>query len=319
MTINRCFALFVILAGLVTTTAGAVMVEPPFKVEAKQAILIDLDTNTVLYEKNPDEEMSPSSMTKLMTGYLVFDALKRGDIKLDDMMPVSSRAWKMGGSQMFLEVGERVPVEQLIKGVIIVSGNDACVALAEGIAGSEEYFAELMTERAKELGMKNSQFLNSHGLHEDGHYSTARDLAILGQNIVEKFPEFYGYYSEDSFSYSVDIKSGKPITQYNPNPVLGVVAGADGMKTGFTDAGGYGLVASAKRGDRRLMMVINGLPSGRARAREAERMLEWGFRNFRSYDLFKAQQVLDDAPVWLGKTAKVPLVVEEDVRLTLSR
>ena len=299
--------------------APALAATPSFQVEAKQAILIEMETGTVLYEKNADELMSPSSMTKLMTGYLTFDALERGELELTDMLPVSERSWRMGGSQMFLEVGERVPVEQLLQGVIVVSGNDACVALAEGIAGSDEYFAELMTEKAGELGMENTQFLNSHGLHEEGHYSTARDLAILAENIIEKFPRYFPYYSQESFSYSRDRRTGQPITQLNRNPVLGVVAGADGLKTGFTDEGGYGLVATAERGGRRLIMVINGLPSERARAREAERLLEWGFRNFRTYDLFTAGQVLDNAPVWLGKTARVPLVIEEQVRETLSR
>lgn len=304
---------------LLTLGGSVYAVEPSFEIQAKQAILIEVETGTVLYEKNADEPMSPSSMTKLMTGYLTFDALERGDLELNDLLPVSERSWRMGGSQMFLEVGERVPVEQLLQGVIVVSGNDACVALAEGIAGSEEYFAELMTEKAGELGMHNTQFLNSHGLHEDGHFSTARDLAILGQAIIQTFPRYYPYYSQESFSYSKDLRTGNPITQFNRNPVLGVVAGADGLKTGFTDEGGYGLVASAERGDRRIIMVINGLPSVRARAREAERLLNWGFRNFQTYDLLTAGQVVEDAPVWLGKTARVPLVTEGEVKETLSR
>jgi D-alanyl-D-alanine carboxypeptidase (penicillin-binding protein 5/6) len=176
-----------------------------------------------------------------------------------------------------------------------------------------------MTEKARELGMTNSNFLNSHGLHEEGHHSSARDLAILAERIINDFPEYYDYYSRRSFAYGEDLKSGKPIEQFNRNPILGVVAGADGLKTGFTDAGGYGLTASAKRGDTRLIMVINGEPTHRARAREAERILNWGFRNFGTYTLLTEGQLIDETPVWLGEKAKVPLVAAKQVRLTLSR
>ncbi len=310
-------ATLVFLTGL--TGVEAQLAEPPFEVQAKQAILIDHTTGTVLYEKNADQRMSPSSMTKLMTAYVVFDALNDGTLKLDDELPVSERSWKMGGSQMFLEVGERVSIEDLLRGMIIQSGNDACVALAEGLAGTEEYFAEQMTETGAEIGLTDSNFLNSHGLHEDGHYSTARDLSRLAGRIIEEHPRFYGYYSEESFAYGKDLTTGEPIRQGNRNPILGVVRGADGLKTGYTTEGGYGLTASAKREATRLILVVNGLPSTRMRAREAERFLAWGFRNFKTYELVKAGQVVEQAPVWLGLDARVPLVVADDVTVTLSR
>ncbi|MFN3233415.1 MAG: D-alanyl-D-alanine carboxypeptidase family protein [Alphaproteobacteria bacterium] len=319
MTLFRSLALSLICFVGVQSAALAELAKPPFEVQAKQALMLDHTTGTVLYELNPDQQMSPSSMTKLMTAYVVFDALKEGTLKLDDELPVSERAWRMGGSQMFLEVGERVSVENLLRGMIVQSGNDACVTLAEGLAGTEEFFAEQMTAKARELGMKDSVFLNSHGLHEDGHYSTARDLARLGGAIIQDHPEFYGYYSEESFAYGKDLTTGEPIVQGNRNPILGVVRGADGLKTGYTTEGGYGLTASAKRDATRLILVVNGLPSTRTRAREAERFLAWGFRNFETYELVKAGQVVDQAPVWLGLDAKVPLVVADDVVVTLSR
>jgi D-alanyl-D-alanine carboxypeptidase (penicillin-binding protein 5/6) len=316
MRLRRLPFLLILLAAAPMAAHAAA---PPFEVEAKQAIMIDASTGTVLLEKNPDERMAPSSMTKMMTDYVVFEALKSGAMKMDEELPVSERAWKMGGSQMFLEVGKTAKVEDLVKGTIIVSANDACVVLAEGLAGTEENFARLMTEKAVALGMKNSNFMNSHGLAEEGHYSTARDLAILAGRIINDFPEYYHFYSEREFGYGENLKTGDPIVQQNRNPVLGVVQGADGLKTGYTEEGGYGVTVSGKRGDTRLIMVINGLPSTRARAEEARRLIEWGFRNFDTYTLVKAGTVVEQAPVWLGVKDSVPLTVARDVRMTLSR
>lgn len=308
-----------LLVLLVAAPQAVQAAPPPFEIQAKQAIMIDATTGTVLLEKNPDEQMTPSSMTKMMTDYVVFEALKNGAMKMEEELPISERAWKMGGSQMFLEVGNTASVEDLIKGTIIVSANDACVVLAEGLAGTEENFARLMTEKAQALGMKNSSFMNSHGLSDVGHYSSARDLAILASHIINDFPEYYHYYSEKEFAYGKNLKTGEPIPQQNRNPVLGVVQGVDGLKTGYTEAGGYGVTVSGKRGDTRLIMVINGLPSVRARADEARALIEWGFRNFDTYTLVKAGKVIDEAPVWLGVKAKVPLTVSKDVTMTLSR
>jgi D-alanyl-D-alanine carboxypeptidase (penicillin-binding protein 5/6) len=316
MTLRRLPLLFVILAAVPLAAQAA---PPPYDIQAKQAIMIDYTTGAVLMEKAPDEHMTPSSMTKMMTDYVVFDALKKNAMKLDEKLTISERAWKMGGSTMFLKVGDRVPVEDLLKGTIIVSGNDACVALAEGLGGSVEGFSNMMNQMADRLGMKNSHFINPHGLAEDQHYSSARDLAILASHIIRDFPEYYVYYSQREFAYGQNLKTGDPISQQNRNPTLGVVDGVDGLKTGYTEAGGYGVTVSGKRGNTRLILVINGLPSVKARAEESRGLMEWGFRNFDTYTLLKAGTVIEEAPVWLGVKAKVPLTVSKDVTLTLSR
>ncbi len=292
---------------------------PPYEIQAKQAIMIDYTSGAVLMEKVPDERMAPSSMTKMMTDYVIFDALKKGAMKLDEELTVSERAWKMGGSTMFLKVGDRARVEDLLKGTIIVSGNDACVALAEGLGGSVEGFSNMMNQMAAQLGMKNSHFVNPHGLAEPEHYSSARDLAILATHIIRDFPEYYPYYSQREFAYGQNLKTGDPISQQNRNPTLGVVEGVDGLKTGYTVEGGYGVTVSGKRGDTRLILVINGLPSVKARAEESRGLMEWGFRNFSTYTLLKAGTVFEEAPVWLGTKAKVGLTVGKDITLTLSR
>jgi D-alanyl-D-alanine carboxypeptidase (penicillin-binding protein 5/6) len=310
-------ALFLLLAA--PLIAHAAEPPPPYEIQAKQAIMIDATTGEVLMAKNPDEHMAPSSMTKMMTDYVIFDALKNGAMTLDEELTVSERAWRMGGSTMFLRVGDRVRVEDLLKGTIIVSGNDACVALAEGLGGSVENFAHMMNKTAETLGMENSQFRNPHGLAEEGHFSSARDLAILARHIIDDFPTYYSYYAEREFAYGENLKTGKPIEQQNRNPALGVVDGVDGLKTGYTEAGGYGVTVSGKRDETRLILVINGLPSVRARAEESRGLMEWGFRTFDTYTLLKAGQAVDEAPVWLGVKSKVPLTVAEDVTLTLSR
>ncbi len=308
-----------LLALIVAPAAAQAAAPPPYEIQAKQAIMIDYTTGTVLMEKNPDEKMTPSSMTKMMTDYVIFDALKKNAMQLDEKLTVSERAWKMGGSTMFLKVGDQVRVEDLLKGTIIVSGNDACVALAEGLGGSVEGFSNMMNEMAQRLGMKNSHFVNPHGLADPEHYSSARDLAILASRIIRDFPEYYPYYAEREFAYGENLKTGAPITQQNRNPTLGVVDGADGLKTGYTEAGGYGVTVSGKRGNTRLILVVNGLPSGKARAEESRGLMEWGFRNFDTYTLLKAGTVIEEAPVWLGVKSKIGLTVARDITLTLSR
>lgn len=308
-----------LLAVLVGVPLAAHAAPPPYEIQAKQAIMVDYTTGTVLMEKAPDERMTPSSMTKMMTDYVIFDALKKNAMKLDEELTVSERAWKMGGSTMFLKVGDRVNVEDLLKGTIIVSGNDACVALAEGLGGSVKGFGNMMNQMAAQLGMKNSHFVNPHGLAEPEHYSSARDLAILAGHIIRDFPEYYSYYSEREFAYGENLKTGAKISQQNRNPTLGVVDGVDGLKTGYTEEGGYGVTVSGKRGDTRLILVINGLPSTKARAEESRGLMEWGFRNFDTYTLLKAGTVIEEAPVWLGVKSKVGLTVAKDVTLTLSR
>src|SRR5215213_3000429 len=284
----------------------------PLDTLAKQAFVVDYDTDAVLLEKNADERMPPSSMSKLMTMYMVFDMLKQGRLKPDQELPVSERAWRMGGSKMFVQVGAQVPVEALMRGVIVQSGNDACVVFAEAISGSEQQFAEAMNEKARELGLTNSTFRNATGWPDPEHRTTCRDLARLAKRIVADFPEHYAIYNERSFRWN-------DITQENRNPTLARVPGADGLKTGHTEEAGYGLTASAKRGERRLILVFNGLPTMRARAEESERLLEWGFREFENVSLFRAGETVEEVPVHLGDRRTVPLVGGRDVVVTLPR
>jgi len=297
----------------------AAQAAPPFNTPARNAILLDFDTGAVLFEKDADTAIPPASMSKLMTLELVFEQLADGSLSLDDKLPVSEKAWRMGGSKMFVEVGKRVRLEDLLQGVIVESGNDACIVLAEGLAGGEEYFVEQMNYRAAELGLKNSHFANATGWPHADHYMSVRDLASLARHIIETFPQYYHFFSEKSFTYGVDITSGRPITQPNRNPLLFTGGGVDGLKTGHTAEAGYGLVASALRDGRRLVLVIAGLGSERERSQEGDRLLEFGYRNFRNYKLFSAGEVVDTAPVWLGEKGTVPLAVTKDVILTLSR
>ncbi len=277
---------------------------------AKQAILIDYDTGMILFEKNADTKMPTSSMSKVMSIYLVFEALKEGQLSLDTMLPVSEKAWRKGGSKMFVEVGSQVKVEDLIRGVIIQSGNDATIVLAEGLAGSEDAFAEALNSKAAALGMKNSQFRNASGWPDPDHYSTAEDLATLAMNMIRDFPDHYRYYSETEYSYN-------NIKQSNRNPLIYRDIGADGIKTGHTEAGGYGLMASGIRNGRRVVLVVNGLKDDKARAQEGARLLEWGLKGFENVKLFSAGETVEHAFVIMGKTEQVPLIIEQDLTVTV--
>lgn len=283
-----------------------------YETTAKQAILMDYDTGFVLYKKSADEEMTPSSMTKMMTTYIAFEDLQKKRVTLKDTLPVSEKAWRMGGSKMFVELGNSIPFEDLLRGIIVQSGNDACVVVAEGLAGSEEAFAKRMTQKARNIGMKKSVFKNASGWPAEGHFVTARDLAVLAKATIEHFPEYYHYYNEESYTYH-------NIQQWNRNPILGRVSGVDGLKTGHTEDGGYGLTASAVRDGRRLILVVNGLESEKARAEESRRMMEWGFRAFENHLLFKGNTVIDNAQVWLGKQSEVPLISPKDIIITLPK
>ena len=270
-----------------------------FETAAKAAIILDNRTGVVLFEKNADERLPPASMSKLMTAYMIFDQLKGGRLKLDDEVLVSERAWKMGGSQMFVKVGDRVKVEDLIRGIIIQSGNDACVTMAEAIAGSEEEFARQMTEKAKEIGPDQQHVRERHraGRARSPH-DRARSWPLLARRIIADFPEYFKYYSEREFEYG-------GIRQPNRNPLLQAgVPGVDGMKTGFTDGSGYGLVATAKRDDRRVITVMAGLQSAGQRRTEGERLLEYGFREFQEYRLFTPGAPVAEADVWQGVAAQ---------------
>jgi D-alanyl-D-alanine carboxypeptidase (penicillin-binding protein 5/6) len=284
----------------------------PVDTVARQAIVVDADTGAVLLEKNADERMPPSSMSKLMTAYVVFDLLKQGRLQMDQELPVSERAWRTGGSKMFVQIGTGVKVDDLIHGVIVQSGNDACVVLAEGISGSETQFAELLNDYGRRLGLQSSTFRNATGWPDPEHRMTCRDLTILARRLINDFPEYYRIYSQRSFRWN-------DINQENRNPLLGRVAGADGLKTGHTEEAGYGLTGSAKRGDRRLILVINGLPTMASRREESERLMEWGFREFDNVTLFRASDTIEEAPVYLGEQLKVPMVGGRDVVLTMPR
>ena len=280
--------------------------------EAKQAIVIDYNTGKILFEKNADEQMPTSSMSKVMTMYIVFEALKNGDVSLEDAFTVSEKAWKKGGSKMFVPVGKKVKIEDLVRGVIVQSGNDATIVLAEGLAGDEVSFASKMNSKARELGMNNSHFMNASGWPDPEHYSTARDLATLATAMIKNFPEYYPYYAEKEFTFS-------GIKQDNRNPLLYRDIGADGMKTGHTEAGGYGLIGTGMKDGRRVIFVVNGLESTKARTEEAVKILEWGLNNFKIVTLFKNNEELERAPVYLGKSSTVGLQAKEPVEMLVPK
>lgn len=288
-----------------------------FETKAAYAILMDGETGEILFEKEGDVPMAPASMTKLMTMTLLFEALKEGRLTLDDEFLISETAWRKGGaasgsSTMFADLNTRLRVEDLIRGVIVQSGNDACIAIAEGMSGSEEAFAEEMTRRGKELGLTNATFRNSTGWPDPEHRMTTRDLAVLARHHIYDLGEYYHYYDERQFTWN-------GITQSNRNPLLYLNLGVDGLKTGHTVESGYGLVASGVRNDRRLILVVNGLASEKERSEESERLLQWGFREFQSYDLYAANAVVENAEVWQGTYDLVPLVVAEDVKVLMTR
>jgi D-alanyl-D-alanine carboxypeptidase (penicillin-binding protein 5/6) len=303
-------------AALASATLLTPLSAMAFESAARQAILVDLTGHRVLYEKNADQHMPTSSMSKMMTIYMVFDALKAGKIKLDDEFTVSEHAWrqtyKQDESSMFLPINGRVKVEDLIRGVIIQSGNDATVVLAEGLGGSEQQFVNEMNEKAKQIGLADSHFMNPHGMPDPNHYSTARDLATLAERLVVDFPEYYHFFGELEYTYN-NIKQG------NRNPLLyHAGSGVDGLKTGHTDAGGYGLTASAIRDGRRLVVVVNGLPSMQARADDPQALLDYGFNEFKAYTLFKPGETITREATWLGDQPFVPLVLDQPVAVTLS-
>lgn len=280
--------------------------------QARSAILIDAATGTVLFEKNAETQLPPASMSKIMTIYLVFERLADGRLSMDDLIPVSEKAWRMGGSKMWIEVGEQVRVEDLLRGVIVQSGNDAAIAFAEALSGSEEAFAQEMNKKAAELGLADSNFRNATGWPDPQHYMSARDLATLARRLILDFPQYYHFYSETEFTWA-------DITQPNRNPLLGRGIGVDGIKTGHTEEAGYCLAVSAVQDGRRLILVVTGLPSEKARAEESERLLTWGFREFTTFTLFAAGAVLDEAPVFMGADDTVPLVAPHDLEVQMLR
>ena len=306
----RSLSFFAVLAVVLIAGLASVQASPYNHSAAKQAILIDFETGMILFEKNADEKMPTSSMSKVMTMYAVFEALRDGRITLDATLPVSEKAWRKGGSKMFVEVGKRVAVEDLIRGVIIQSGNDATIVLAEGLSGTEDSFADLLNTTAQRLGMDDSHFMNASGWPDPNHYSTARDLAKLAKALIVNFPEYYHYYSEKEFTYN-------NIKQRNRNPLIYRDMGADGIKTGHTEVGGYGLMASGERDGRRVLLVVNGLEDEKARAQEGARLLEWGLKGFENLTLFQSGETVEVADVAMGKQETVPMVLEDDLLVTL--
>jgi D-alanyl-D-alanine carboxypeptidase (penicillin-binding protein 5/6) len=256
--------------------------------------------------------MPPSSMSKMMTAHMLFEKLSKGEVKLTDEFPVSEKAWRIQGSKMFVPLGGRVKVEDLIRGIVIQSGNDACIVVAEALAGSEEAFAEQMTKKARELGLTKTVFKNASGWPHPEHLTTARELALIAKHTIEAYPEYYKYYAEMNYTFN-GIKQG------NRNPLLYKPLGADGLKTGHTEIAGYGLTASVKRGERRIIMVLNGLPSMKARAQESENLIDWSFREWENYALFKQGETVQNAGVWLGDAKNVALQAGQDLEVTLPR
>lgn len=288
-----------------------------FETAARNAILMDYDTGEYLFEKNIAESVPPASMSKLMTVYVLMSKIKDGSVKLDDTFSVSENAWRKGGaatggSTMFLSIGDNVSVENLIKGIVIQSGNDACIVVAENLAGSEDDFVIMMNKTAKKLGLKNSHFENATGLPHPDHRMSMEDLAILARHIINEFPELYHYFSQKEFVYN-NIKQG------NRNPLLYTMKGADGLKTGHTEEAGFCLAASATKGERRLIEVMSGMTSNRERSEEAERLMSWGFREFGNFKIINKGQELAEAQVWYGNEKSVKLTVSEDVLKTVHK
>nr|WP_238934715.1 D-alanyl-D-alanine carboxypeptidase family protein [Maricaulis parjimensis] len=294
------------------------MAQPGFQTEASHAVIMDYETGEVLFNHNGDEAMPPASMSKMMTVLMVLEALEAGSLSLDDELPVSVHAWRTGGaasgsSTMFLEVNSRARVEDLLHGVIIQSGNDACIVLAEAIGGSESAFADMMTDRAHELGLTSASFANATGWPDPGQMISARDLAELARILIRDHPDYYGLWSEREFTYN-------GIRQYNRNPLLGVFSGADGLKTGHTEDSGYGLVGSAERDGERRIIVFNGMPSNADRATEAERMMRAALSDYGVYHLFSDGDAVDHrAEVFMGEADSIGLQVQGDVTAGLHR
>ena len=304
-----------LLAGAVFFSA--VNYADAIETKARAAILMDYTTGQYLYTKDHKRMLPPASMSKLMTVYIIFDKLKDGSLSLEDTFTVSENAWRKGGaasggSTMFLKIGQKVRVEDILRGILIQSGNDACIVAAENIAGSEEDFAQQMNVKAHQLGLNNSSFANSTGLPDPDQKMSMEDLALLAKAIIQEFPEFYHIFSEKYFTFN-NIKQG------NRNPLLYSMPNADGMKTGHTEEAGFSLTATAKRGDRRLIEVMSGMKSNKERSEEAEKLMSWGFREFDNYQILNKNQVIAEIPVWFGTQKSVAAEVEDNVIRTIAR
>lgn len=311
--------MFCLGSGIVQVQASALIPAAP-KLASESYILMDADSGEILAAEKIDEPMHPASLTKMMTSYIGEAEVAAGNIGRQDKVLVSEKAWRMGGSTMFIEVGDRVPVEELLKGIIIVSGNDASVALAEHIAGSEEGFAQMMNGTARKLGMVNTHFENSSGWPSDDHYSTARDMAILSKHIVQDYPEDYHLYAQKYYQYGVNKRTGEPLRrQANRNRLLWTNPSVDGLKTGHIEATGYHLAATALRDGRRMITVIMGSNSEKQRAEEAQKLLTYGFRFFENVDIKRSGQPLESVRIWKGAEDDVNVMIEKDLIVTVPR
>ena len=281
-----------------------------FDTSAENALLIDFDTNQILYSKNEEKKIYPASMSKLMTLYILFDSLKKGIVTLDDKFVVSRNAYQKEGSTIYAELGTEISVQDLIRGIIVSSGNDACIIVAEALSGSEDNFANQMNFYAEEMGLRNSNFKNSSGLHNDDHYTSAEDLVKLSNLLITDFPDYYPYFAERSFTWN-------SIIQYNRNNILRLDLGVDGLKTGYTSKSGYGVIVSSEKNGRRLIGIVTGLKSVDDRTNEISRLINYGYRGFKSYSVFKDNQIIDYAKVWKGNKNNLPLIVDKDINLLL--
>ena len=311
MKFNKLFLLTTGVCMFAVATANA------FETKALNAILMDYETGDYIFTKNHEERIAPASMSKLMTVYVLLSKIKEGEVSLDDVYLVSENAWRKGGaasggSTMFLKIGQEVRVEDLIKGIIIQSGNDACIVVAENLAGSEEEFAAILNETAEKIGLKNAKFMNSTGLPHPEHKISVEDLALLARHIIKEFPEFYHFFKQKEFTYN-GIKQG------NRNPLLYSLKGADGLKTGHTDEAGFCLTGSVVRGNRRLIEVVAGLSSNKERSEETESLMTWGFANYDNFKFFNKNQILAEVPVWYGTSESVDAVVEDNIVKTIKK
>ncbi len=289
-------------------------------INARTAILVDYDSDEILYELDADAQIYPASMTKIMTSIVVFDLLKKNKLSLDDMFVVSENAWRLsqsGYSSMFIMINDEVSVEDLLKGIIIASGNDACVALAEGIAGSEQNFAEMMNEKASEIGMSSTNFTNSSGINDPDNISTVRDIALMSKYLIANYPNYYEIFKEKTFTW--DRTGGEPIKQGNRNPLLYKSIGVDGVKTGYLAVEKYSLASSMKKSDRRLIAVASGFPTKQLRSSHSLKLLNWGFRNTNTFEVTKKNQTLFEIETWLGKKSKIEAVSKEDYYITINK
>jgi D-alanyl-D-alanine carboxypeptidase (penicillin-binding protein 5/6) len=316
MKIKTYFLIFVFSSFLTFQAQAAKKID----IQARTAILRDFHSGKVLYEQDADYEIYPASMTKIMTAIVIFDLLKKEEISLDDKFVISEKAWRMsqsGYSSMFIMLNDEVTVENLLRGVIIVSGNDACVALAEGISGSEEEFSLLMNEKAIEIGMTNTNFANSSGISNPENYSTVRDISLMSHYLIKNYPNYYKYFSETEFTW--DRTGGEPITQGNRNPLLYKKIGADGIKTGYLSVEKYSLASSIFKNNRRLIAVASGFETKNSRSKQSTKLLLWGLMNFDTVEIYKKNQILSSLDVWLGKKNKVDVYIKEELYLTIPK